>query len=274
VQKTNVRVIAATNKELLDLASHGKFREDLYYRLSTVPIRVPALRERREDIALLFRKFAGDFAERYRTQTVQLDSEAQQLLLNYPWPGNERELKNIAEQVSVLATDKVISAEMLAGVLPRRLPSAATAPMLPTLSHAPNTAGADAGSTERDILYKLFFDLKKDMNDVKGLLFELAHGGGFSGPQPRVGEGLLPAVSYSEGNGKPYGSVSPVMMPPMNPVAQHEEVEESLSLTEREKELITKALKKHRGRRRDAASELGISERTLYRKIKEYDIDQ
>lgn len=272
VQKTNVRVIAATNKELLELASHGKFREDLYYRLSTVPIRVPPLRERQEDIALLFRKFAGDFAERYRTQTVQLDSEAQRLLLSYPWPGNVRELKNIAEQVSVLATDKMISADTLSSMLPRRLPSAATAPMLPALSHAPNTGGADAGSTERDILYKLFFDLKKDMNDVKGLLFELTHGGDFSRMPAR--ESLLPAVAYAEGNGKSFGGVSPVMMQPVNPMTQHEDVEESLSLTEREKELIIKALKKHRGRRRDAASELGISERTLYRKIKEYDIDE
>jgi DNA-binding NtrC family response regulator len=274
VQKTNVRVIAATNKELLELASHGRFREDLYYRLSTVPIRVPPLRERQEDIALLFRKFAGDFAERYRTQTVQLDGDAQQLLLSYPWPGNVRELKNIAEQVSVLASDKTISANTLASMLPRRLPSAMSAPMLPTLSHAPNTNGADAGSTERDILYKLFFELKKDMNDVKGLLFELTHGGEYGRVPARVGESRLPAVAYTESNGKGYGVSPPVMMQPVNPMTQHEEVEESLSLTEREKELIVKALKKHRGRRRDAASELGISERTLYRKIKEYDIDQ
>ncbi len=274
VQKTNVRVIAATNKELLELAAQHKFREDLYYRLSTVPIRVPALRERQEDIGLLFRKFAGDFAERYRTQSVQLDSGAQQLLLNYPWPGNVRELKNIAEQVSVLATEKMITAEVLASVLPRRLP-AASAPMLPTLSHAPNTHGADAGSTERDILYKLFFELKKDMNDVKSLLFEMTHGGFSAGAQHGSGnENLLPSVSFTENNTGNYSGVAPVVMQPVRPMTHHEEVEESLSLTDREKELIIKALKKHRGRRRDAASELGISERTLYRKIKEYDIDE
>ncbi|MBS1615392.1 MAG: sigma-54-dependent Fis family transcriptional regulator [Bacteroidetes bacterium] len=274
VQKTNVRVIAATNKELLELAAHHKFREDLYYRLSTVPIRVPALRERQEDIGLLFRKFAGDFAERYRSQSVQLDSGAQQLLLNYPWPGNVRELKNIAEQVSVLATDKLITADVLADVLPRRLPTT-TASLLPTLSHAPNTHGADAGSTERDILYKLFFELKKDMNDVKSLLFEMTHGSFQAGAQHGSGsENLLPSVSFPENTGNNFGGVAPVVMQSVRPMTQHEEVEESLSLTDREKELIIKALKKHRGRRRDAASELGISERTLYRKIKEYDIDE
>jgi DNA-binding NtrC family response regulator len=276
VQKTNVRVIAATNRELLDYAGAGKFREDLYYRLSTVPIRVPALRERKEDIPLLFRKFAGDFAEKYRTQTVQLDAAAQQLLINYPWPGNVRELKNIAEQVSVLSTDKLISAEVLARFLPQRLP-AKTSPMLPTLSHAPNTAGADAASTERDILYKLFFDLKKDMNDIKNLLFDITHTSYSGGHVPGGNETLLPAVTYADGgNGTGYGNVSQVIMQPMQPtvVARHEEVEESLSLTDKEKELIVKALKKHRGRRRDAANELGISERTLYRKIKEYDIEE
>lgn len=277
VQKTNVRVIAATNRELLDHASAGKFREDLYYRLSTVPIRVPALRERKEDIRLLFRKFAGDFAEKYRTQTVQLDSAAQQLLINYPWPGNVRELKNIAEQVSVLSTNKTVTADVLAGFLPQRLPaSASTSPMLPTLSHAPNTMGADANSTERDILYKLFFDLKKDMNDIKGVLFDLAHGNFNSAAKPRGNETLLPAVGYGDGGAAgSFGNVSPVVMQPMQPVVSaHEDVEESLSLTEREKEIIAKALKKHRGRRRDAAVELGISERTLYRKIKEYDIEE
>jgi DNA-binding NtrC family response regulator len=277
VQKTNVRVIAATNRELLDHASVGKFREDLYYRLSTVPIRVPALRERKEDIPLLFRKFAGDFAEKYRTQTVQLDAPAQQLLVNYPWPGNVRELKNIAEQVSVLSTNKTITADVLAGFLPQRLPvSASSAPMLPTLSHAPNTMGADASSTERDILYKLFFDLKKDMNDIKGVLFDMAHGNFNGAAKPRSNETLLPAVGYSDSSAAGgFGNVSPVVMQPMQPVVSaHEDVEESLSLTEREKEIIAKALKKHRGRRRDAAVELGISERTLYRKIKEYDIEE
>jgi DNA-binding NtrC family response regulator len=277
VQKTNVRVIAATNRELLDHASAGKFREDLYYRLSTVPIRVPSLRDRKEDIPLLFRKFANDFSERYRTQAVQLDAGAQQLLVNYPWPGNVRELKNIAEQVSVLSTDKNVTAEVLSGFLPKRLQQL-PAPMLPTVSHAPNTSGADSSSTERDILYKLFFDLKKDMNDIKGALFDMAHGGYQSGMQQQRGasDTLIPTVGYSDsGSNNGYGNVGPVLVQPMSTVvASHEDVEESLSLTDKEKELISKALKKHRGRRRDAANELGISERTLYRKIKEYDIEE
>ncbi len=275
VQKTNVRVIAATNRELLEHAGAGKFREDLYYRLSTVPIRVPALRDRKEDIPLLFRKFANDFSERYRTQAVQLDAGAQQLLVNYPWPGNVRELKNIAEQVSVLSTDKHITAAVLEGFLPKRI--ASNMPMLPMLSHAPNAAGADSGSTERDILYKLFFDLKKDMNDIKGALGHLAQGGFAGAPVTRAQDTLLPTVSFGDGNGAAgYGAVAPVYMPAAQqaPMAQHEEVEDTLSITDMEKELITKALKKHRGRRRDAASELGISERTLYRKIKEYDIEE
>jgi DNA-binding NtrC family response regulator len=275
VQKTNVRVIAATNRELLEHASAGKFREDLYYRLSTVPIRVPSLRDRKEDIPLLFRKFANDFSERYRTQAVQLDSGAQQLLVNYPWPGNVRELKNIAEQVSVLSTDKNVSAEVLSGFLPKRL-QAVSAPMLPTVSHAPNTGGADSGSTERDILYKLFFDLKKDMNDIKGVLFDMAHGSYTGGGQQRPNEALIPTMAYGDGGGNnSYGNVGPVLVQPMAAVVStHEDVEESLSLTDKEKELISKALRKHRGRRRDAANELGISERTLYRKIKEYDIEE
>lgn len=275
VQKTNVRVIAATNRDLLDHTGRGKFREDLYYRLSTVPIRVPALRDRKEDIPLLFRKFAGDFSEKYRTQSVQLDSSAQQQLVNYPWPGNVRELKNIAEQVSVLSTNKLINAEQLAAFLPQRA-NAASSEHLPALSHAPQAQHGDFSSTERDILYKLFFELKKDMTDIKSALFEMAHGGGFTG---RAGDAyskapILPTVGDNSFSSN-YGQVSPVLVPSVNvTVEPHDEVEESLSLTDREKELIIKALKKHKGRRRDAAHELGISERTLYRKIKEYDIEE
>lgn len=274
VQKTNVRVIAATNRDLLDHTGRGKFREDLYYRLSTVPIRVPALRDRKEDIPLLFRKFAGDFSEKYRTQSVQLDASAQQLLVNYPWPGNVRELKNIAEQVSVLSTNKLINGEQLAAFLPQRA-NAASSDHLPALSHAPQAQQGDFSSTERDILYKLFFELKKDMTDIKSALFEMAHGGSFPA---RSGDGfskgpILPAVETPYTSS--YGQVSPVLVSSVNAsVEPHDEVEESLSLTDREKELIIKALKKHKGRRRDAANELGISERTLYRKIKEYDIEE
>lgn len=279
VQKTNVRVIAATNRELLEHAGRGKFREDLYYRLSTVPIRVPALRDRKEDIPLLFRKFAGDFSEKYRTQSVQLDNGATQLLVSYPFPGNVRELKNLAEQVSVLSVNKNITTETLAGFLPQRPNGSGSAMNLPMISSAPSANNSDFSATERDILYKLFFEMKKDMSEIKSALFEMAHGN-FS--TPRNGDSFPvqpmqlphnPEPAYTQGN---YGNVTPFNVQPVagGHVDAHELVDESLSLTDKEKELITKALKKHKGRRRDAAHELGISERTLYRKIKEYDIEE
>jgi transcriptional regulator with PAS, ATPase and Fis domain len=280
VQKTNVRVIAATNRDLLDFTQEGRFREDLYYRLSTVPIRVPPLRDRKEDIPLLFRKFAADFSERYRTQSVQLDAGAQHALVNYGWPGNVRELKNIAEQVSVLSADKMISADTFQQFLPHRETSRHSS-MLPAITHSPNS-GSDFSSTERDILYKLFFDLKKDMNDVKSMLFELGHGQGFS-PSPIKSESFLPQVGYNNSGAESLqpsysSSPTPILIQPnaanASLVDHHEEVEENLSLADREKEFIVKSLKKHKGRRRDAAAELGISERTLYRKIKEYDIQE
>jgi DNA-binding NtrC family response regulator len=275
VQKTDVRVIAATNRDLLEYTQQGKFREDLYYRLSTVPIRVPSLRDRKEDIPLLFRKFASDFSEKYRTVSVQLDPSALQLLVSYPWNGNVRELKNIAEQVSVLSTEKTLSAEGLKQFLPQR-DNQRNMSLLPAVSPMSTGAGGHSFSgTERDILYKLFFDLKKDMNDMKSMLLELAHRQGYAAA-PSIGDNLLPAYSP---NPEPvtmmpaYNGASPVYIP-NDRVDQHEEVEESLMLADREKEYIMKALKKHKGRRRDAANELGISERTLYRKIKEYDIEE
>lgn len=271
VQKTNVRVIAATNRDLLDHTGRGKFREDLYYRLSTVPIRVPSLRNRKEDIPLLFRKFAGDFAEKYRTQSVQLDSSAQQLLINYPWPGNVRELKNIAEQVSVLSTSKLINGETLAEFLPEHSSN------LPVPSPSPPDQRGPTTNTERDILYQLFFDVKKDMNEIKTALFEMAHGG-FAPARSADSFGkspMIPNVTEVQYSNPTYGQVSPVLVSSVNTkLDPHDDVEESLSLTDREKELIVKALKKHKGRRKDAAHELGISERTLYRKIKEYDIEE
>lgn len=283
VQKTDVRVIAATNRDLLEYSQQGKFREDLYYRLSTVPIRVPALRDRKEDIPLLFRKFATDFAEKYRTQSVQLDANAQQMLVNYPWNGNVRELKNIAEQISVLAQDKMVNAEALAAFLPRRAEAPAlmsSGQLLPTLSASGSTNTSNFSSTERDILYKLFFELKKDMNDMKGMLLELAHRGGFS--TTSVSDALVPAFKPMPEPmpmpvavpANPYGNASMPIPLTADKVIQHEDVDEPLMLADREKEFILKALKKHKGRRRDAANELGISERTLYRKIKEYDINE
>ncbi len=285
VQKTDVRVIAATNRDLLESTQDGKFREDLYYRLSTVPIRVPALRDRKEDITLLFRKFASDFSEKYRTQTVQLSPEAQQMLVNYPWPGNVRELKNVAEQISVLSTDKMITAEMLQQFMPNNAPSRSLALFqpagIPMPSHAPGSKSYDQTS-ERDILYKLFFDIKKDITEMKQILYNMGTGSSSSSssysPSSPSSENLLPSYSSSsESSASSYnqgGNNTPLVVHNSNDVVDHEEVEESLFLADREKEFIIKALKKHKGRRRDAATELGISERTLYRKIKEYDINE
>jgi DNA-binding NtrC family response regulator len=297
VLKTNVRVIAATNKDLLTLTQQGKFREDLYYRLNTVPIRVPALRERREDIPMLFRKFVGDFAEKYKSHPVQLDEPARQLLMSYGWPGNVRELKNIAEQISVLAKDRTINADQLSQFLPNR----ETQSRMPAISHQsagmpiPSFSSSHAqeqnggNNTEREILYKLFFDLKKDMNDLKKMMFELAHQQGFpsshantitpehllSNFEPSIPDNTFstPSITNYQGAEKKPNPAY-VIHHPNDDVNHHEEVEESLSLIDREKEFIIKALQKHKGKRKDAAHELGISERTLYRKIKEYDIEE
>ncbi len=275
VQKTDVRVVAATNKDLLQLVQQGKFREDLYYRLSTVPIRVPALHDRKEDIHILFRKFAADFADKYRTASVQLDDDAKNLLINYPWPGNVRELKNIAEQISVLSQDKQISAKDLNKFLRpysnNRLPALTTQP----------GAAQDFGN-EREMLYKLFFDMKKDVTELKRMFLEVLQNPSMATKdhafinevkelrskdthQPF----LVPQVQHGPQAIQP-GSVSIGMD---NDIDEHEEIEESLNIMDKEKELIIKALKKHKSKRKDAALDLGISERTLYRKLKEYDID-
>lgn len=273
VQKTDVRVIAATNRDLLEYTQEGDFRQDLYYRLSTVPIRVPALRDRREDIPLLFRKFAADFAERYKTQSVQLDAAAQQMLVSYNWPGNVRELKNIAEQVSVLSTDKNITADVMQRFIPQGNNSRSLA-VIPQSGQQTGVSGtASDFNTERDILYKLFFDLKKDMNDLKQMIFDVAHHQGYTPQDPSAGT-LVPVYNDTEHpvTPQPFNvSSTPILIEPGD---HHEDVEETLFLADREKEYITKALKKHKSRRRDAAAELGISERTLYRKIKEYNIQE
>lgn len=289
VQKTDVRVIAATNRDLLEDTHQNKFRQDLYYRLSTVPIRVPSLRDRKEDIPLLFRKFAADFAERYKTTAIQLDLSALQLLVNYPWRGNVRELKNAAEQISVLAQSKQISAEMLQQFLPpvdqnRSLAIIQQQP--PAIHHGGNASNSDFNS-ERDILYKLFFDMKKDMNDLKQMIYDVANHQGYTPTDPAISRNAVPV--YTEPVQPQQSAFSnPVVIPvpvsntPNNNIpilldsssSTHEDVEETLSLTDREKDFITKALKKHKSRRRDAANELGISERTLYRKIKEYGIKE
>jgi transcriptional regulator with PAS, ATPase and Fis domain len=272
VQKTDVRVIAATNKDLLNLVQAGKFREDLYYRLNTVPIRVPALRDRKEDIVVLFRKFAVDFAERYKTAPVQLDQEARQAMINYPWPGNVRELKNIAEQISVLASDKLVNARELSKFLPQNT----TNNRLPVLAQV-NGAEAHEFNNEREILYKLFFDMKRDVTELKRLFFDVMKN---PSAAPQNASFLAEMKDFQQvDTGSPVlvsGNTSPAqpVIVHNNDIHAHEEVEESLNIMDKEKELIIKALKKHRGKRKDAALDLGISERTLYRKLKEYDIDQ
>jgi DNA-binding NtrC family response regulator len=269
VQKTDVRIIAATNKDLLESVNNGKFRQDLYYRLNTVPIRVPALKDRKDDIILLFRKFAVDFAEKYKAVPVQLDDDAKNLLINYTWPGNVRELKNIAEQISVLSQDKQVNARELAKYLPEHINR------LPVLVHS-NGQGVQEFANEREILYKLFFDMKKDVTELKRMFLEVLQNPSLIAQNPNL-MNQLQELKTSE-------LIQPMNQPVLQPVQpvlmhndgihDHVEVEESLNIMDKEKELIIKALKKHRGKRKDAALDLGISERTLYRKLKEYDIEE
>jgi DNA-binding NtrC family response regulator len=271
VQKTDVRVIAATNKDLLILVNAGRFREDLYYRLSTVPIRVAALRDRKDDIALLFRKFCVDFADKYKTTPIQLNEDAKKLLIQYRWPGNIRELKNIAEQMSVLAPNKTVNAEEFYYFLPQH--NNETMPMVTGVASSNNSSSDFAN--EREILYKLFFDMKKDVNDLKKMFFEMIK-------NPALANSYSEGAINQENAYIPFGNemtANPNSIIISNSNHDNQKidsthpVEENLNLAENEHDYILKALKKHRGRRRDAASELGISERTLYRKIKEYDIE-
>jgi DNA-binding NtrC family response regulator len=272
VQKTDVRVIAASNKDLLEYTQTGRFREDLYYRLNTVPIRVPALRDRKEDIYLLFRKFATDFADKYKTTSVQLSDEAKNMLTNYSFPGNVRELKNIAEQISVLSKEKLVTGEQLRSFLP-----ADTYSRLPVLvgSNGHGSVSQAEFASERDILYKLFFDMKKDVTELKKMFFDLLHNPAAAQHMYNTDGENYRELSVAQAPSG-YNSNQPVIIHPQNQeskILSHENVEESLSIMDKEKELIIKALKKHRGKRRDAALDLGISERTLYRKLKEYDIE-
>ena len=271
VQKTDVRVIAATNKDLLEYTHTGRFREDLYYRLNTVPIRVPPLRDRKEDIPLLFRKFAVDFAEKYKSPPVQLDEQAKEVLINYPWPGNVRQLKNMAEQISVLAKDKVINATELRRFLPDT-----NFNRLPVLASAANNSQFGSAqkefANEREILYKLFFDVKKDVTELKRMFFDAMQ-------NPNNENGSHQFQNNQFIRDFPNDHHQPAIAPPQpvvlnDKIDEHQEVEESLSIMDAEKDLIIKALKKHRGKRRDASSDLGISERTLYRKLKEYNINE
>ncbi|MES2773924.1 MAG: sigma-54 dependent transcriptional regulator [Bacteroidota bacterium] len=286
--KTNVRVIAATNRDLLEFAGTGKFRIDLYYRLNSVPIRIPALRDRKEDIPLLFRKFVIDFAERYRTNPVQLDDEARQMLINYPWRGNVRELKNIAEQISVLSKNPSVNAREMKEFLPEQPANN----MMVLASQANGGNGFVSETTfanEREILYKLFFDMKRDVTELKRMFVELVQNpnavkaaANINFNEPVMNE-LPQQHEYTPATytTPAYQNTAPVIIQQPNTshangieIHEHENVEESLNIMDMEKELIVKALKKHKGKRKDASADLGISERTLYRKLKEYYIEE
>ncbi|WP_294635140.1 sigma-54 dependent transcriptional regulator [uncultured Bacteroides sp.] len=272
VQKTNVRIVAATNVNLTQAISEGRFREDLYYRLNTVPIQVPPLRERGEDIYLLFRKFASDFAEKYRMPAIQLTDDARQMLLAYQWPGNVRQLKNITEQISIIETNREINAAILKGYLPnqnnmQRLPA-----LLGGKEHK-------SFESEREILYQVLFDMRQDVTELKKLVHEIMSERGNNAAQAAVSAAYYtqsPAVVTPV-----VPSIPTIIHPSVKPshtvdddIQDTEEyVEESLSLDDVEKEMIRKALEKHHGKRKSAAMDLNISERTLYRKIKEYGLD-
>lgn len=277
VQKTDVRVVAATNRDLLERARQGKFREDLYYRLATVPIRVPKLGERKEDIYLLFRKFASDFAETHHSHLLELTEAAQQLLINYPWPGNVRQLKNVTEQICVLESGSSVDEYTIA----KYIPHIEQSPLPVLLGKIDGTEGM----SERDIFYKVLIDMKRDVNDLKKVVFGLLEGNldarqSMSNTMPN--NPVTPNVPativnpvYSESHNAP------------NPIIIHHEEEDdddfqdaesypsnqTLSLEAQEIEMIKRALVKNHGKRKKAADELGISERTLYRKIKQYELE-
>ena len=282
VQKTDVRIGAATNVNLMEAISEGRFREDLYYRLNTVPISVPPLRSRADDIVLLFRKFASDFAEKYRMPAIQLTEDAKAVLLSYPWPGNVRQLKNITEQISIIETNRDITAE----ILQNYLPSQQTDSRLPMLFGAKANGGnGKTFESEREILYSVLFDMRRDVTELKKLVNTLMAERGES-PMPTVHHPAS-VPYYPE---QPYSLVSSTPASPtinISPVKHtgnvSEEdvdiqdtevyVEETLSLDEVEKTMIRKALERHHGNRKKAAMDLKISERTLYRKIKEYGLE-
>mgnify|MGYP001799339232 CR=1 FL=1 len=271
VLKTDVRIVAATNVNIPEAIQRNKFREDLYYRLNTVPIVIPPLRERKDDIHLLFRKFASDFAEKYRMPVVRLSEDARQLLINYRWQGNIRQLKNITEQISVIEQVRDINRETLLKYLPD-----ASGSTLPTLYNGP---GKKEEFSERDILYKFLFEMKNDLNDLKKLVHDLMRSGKLNlddaGEESQLVKRLYPEISpvITKDSLVPAPFTEPTIHHHHHeePIQEPEEVvEESLSLEEKEVELIKKALEKYHGKRKDAAKELGISERTLYRKIKEF----
>lgn len=288
VQKTDVRVVAATNRDLLERAKAGKFREDLYYRLATVPIRVPQLSERKDDVYLLFKRFAMEFAELHHSVLIDLDAEAQQMLANYNWPGNIRQLKNLTDQICVLEKGPVVTAAVLSKYLP------VVEPNLPMLL---GKIEGTEGMSERDIFYKVLIDLRRDVNDLKKVVFGLLENN-MSNPgavsmqpmhvSPGVSNNMVPVQTHNFNepiNGSVMGGNTSVNQPIIIPQEHDYEYEETmavatdvtestLSLEAQEIEMIRKSLARNNGRRKKAAEELGISERTLYRKIKQYNLEQ
>jgi transcriptional regulator with PAS, ATPase and Fis domain len=286
VLKTNVRVITATNVNLLKAVEKGRFREDLYYRLNTVPIFVPPLRERGEDVVLLFRKFTSDFSEKYHVKPITLDREAQMLLMRYSFPGNIRQLKNLAEQISLLEENRDVDTQTLTKYLPQEKSQ------LPMTLQGISGGKESSDYSERDLLYKVLFDMKRDMNELKKLVLDSYKANGLNTSIMQKHQSLFddmetsfsskdtpePSTNYSvpmvidpqknkSGNSEDYQEdvIEDIL---------HEEDDNSLSLEKKEKEMIIRALRKHNNKRKYAASDLGISERTLYRKIKQYEIDQ
>lgn len=266
VEKTDVRIVTATNVNLREAISQGRFREDLYYRLNTVPIEVPPLRTRGNDAVLLFRKFASDFAEKYSMPAIQLSEDAKQALLSYSWPGNIRQLKNIAEQISVIETSRDITGEILKKYLPEQIKTS-----LPALL-ARGSSGNASFETERDILYQVLFDMRKDVTELKKLVHDIMNervAGSYFTEEPST-----PAIIHSTSSMAPTINLDQRIDSLDHHIQDTQEyVEETLSLDEVEKEMIKRALQKHNGKRKSAAKDLNISERTLYRKIKEYDLD-
>jgi len=276
VQKTDVRIVAATNRDLLERANQGKFREDLYYRLATVTLAVPKLAERKGDINLLFRKFASDFAEQYKTGLIQLDDEAQQLLTSYPWPGNIRQLKNITEQICVLEQTSLVDKETLAQYLP------VVSKNLPVLFS--DSVNGQSNMNERDIFYKVLFDVKKDLNELRKIVFGMANGSGINEKEDfedlediakdnAALKFLNPAFNASQADqneAKFHKPREEELTYEDNDAIQYDE---NFSLEDQEVNMIKKALTRYNGRRKKAAEDLGISERTLYRKIKQYELD-
>ena len=288
VQKANVRVVAATNRDLLEEVHKGKFREDLYYRLSTVPIFVPPLRERENDIELLFRKFSSDFSEKYRTKGITLTPESKELLLRYPFPGNIRQLKNLVEQISVLEMDREISKSVLAKYLP-------SPNNLPAIIDKDNITNGSSRISERDLLYKVLFDLRKDLIDLKSFVYDVIK-------SSKIDNEIIDKNPHIFKDVDKIQEANPVSSPPksspivlnlssrenemsdlddsddsemdVQDITHETEEDDSLSLEKKEKEMIIRALQKNNKKRKYAAQDLGISERTLYRKIKQYEIEE